>query len=98
MIHPKIVARVSMKYDIDTNFDAGYLQQFGQRIDSLACAAEDVLLDLSNVTFIDSTGIGALVALHKKLAARGHRLKISGLRGQPLQLFINLKLVPLFCA
>ncbi len=86
-----------MKCDFDANFDAAYLQQYGQEIDSLACAGEDVLLDLSNVSFIDSTGIGALVALHKKLAARGHRLRISGLRGQPLQLFINLKLVPLFC-
>jgi anti-anti-sigma factor len=85
-----------MKCDIDTNFDAGYLQQFGQRIDSLAGAEEDVVLDLSSVTFIDSTGIGALVALHKKLAARGHKLRVSGLRGQPLQLFINLKLIPLF--
>ncbi len=86
-----------MKWNIDTNFDAEYLQQFGRRIDSLAGAGEDVTLDLSSVTFIDSTGIGALVALHKKLTASGHRLKISGLRGQPLQLFINLKLIPLFC-
>jgi anti-anti-sigma factor len=87
-----------MKYDIDGGFDAGYLDQFREQVDSLAEAAEDVMLDLSRVTFVDSTGIGALVALHKRLVARGHKLKIFGLRGQPLQLFINLKLIPLFSA
>jgi anti-anti-sigma factor len=83
-----------MKCDIDGHFDAGYLGQFRERIDSLAEATGDVMLDLSRVTFVDSTGIGALVILHKRLVARGHRLKVSGLRGQPLQLFVNLKLIP----
>jgi anti-sigma B factor antagonist len=87
-----------MKYDIDGDFDAGYLDQFREQVDSLAEAAEDVMLDLSRVTFVDSTGIGALVALHKRLVARGHKLKVFGLRGQPLQLFMNLKLIPLFSA
>jgi anti-anti-sigma factor len=87
-----------MKYDIDGDFDAGYLDQFREQVDSLAEAAEDVMLDLSRVTFVDSTGIGALVALHRRLVARGHKLKVFGLRGQPLQLFMNLKLIPLFSA
>ncbi len=87
-----------MKYDVDGDFDTPYLKQFGEQIQSLAEATEDVMLDLSRVNFVDSSGIGALVALHKRLAARGHRLKVSGLRGQPLQLFINLKLVPVFCS
>ncbi len=86
-----------MKYDIDGKLDAGYLGQFCERIDSLAGAPGDVMLDLSHVTFVDSSGVGALVTLHKRLVARGHRLKISGLRGQPLQLFANLKLIPVFC-
>lgn len=86
-----------MNYDVDADLNAGYLERFRERIDSLASAGEDVMLDLSRVNFVDSTGIGALVALHKKLVANGRRLKVSGLRGQPLQLFINLKLIPLFC-
>jgi anti-sigma B factor antagonist len=86
-----------MKYDVDGDFDTPYLKQFGEQIQSLAEATEDVTLDLSRVNFVGSSGIGALVVLHKRLVARGHRLRISGLRGQPLQLFINLKLVPVFC-
>ncbi len=56
------------------------------------------MLNLSRVSFVDSCGIGALVSLHRKLVAKGHRLKVLGLRGQPLQLFINLQLIPLFCS
>ena len=76
----------------------GILIGFASKSNSLAEAAEDVMLDLSRVTFVDSTGIGALVALHRRLVARGHKLKVFGLRGQPLQLFMNLKLIPLFSA
>jgi anti-anti-sigma factor len=90
-------AVMPMKCGIDGDLDAGYLDEFREHIDSLAEAAEDVVLDLSRVSFVDSYGIGALVILHKRLVARGHRLKVSGLRGQPLQLFMNLKLVPIFC-
>jgi anti-anti-sigma factor len=86
-----------MKYDVDGDFDTPYLKQFGEQIQSLAEATEDVMLDLSRVNFVDSSGIGALVTLHKRLVSRGHRLRVSGLRGQPLQLFINLKLIPVFC-
>lgn len=86
-----------MKYEVDGNLDAGFVENFRAEIDALAQAREDVAMNLSRVSFVDSCGIGALVALHRKLLARGYRLKVSGLRGQPLQLFINLELIPLFC-
>ncbi len=84
-------------YDDDGNLDADYAGRYRAQIDSLAGAERDVVLNLSAVSFVDSCGIGALVALHKRLLAKGHRLKVVGLRGQPLQLFINLQLIPVFC-
>ena len=92
-LHSGNAAVTPMKYEIDEEFNAWYRE----RIESLAEAPGDVMLDLSRVTYVDSSGVGALVTLHKRLIARGHRLKISGLRGQPLQLFVNLKLIPVFC-
>ncbi len=86
-----------MKYHIDRDFDAEYVDQFRAQIDSLAKAQEDVVLNLSRVRFVDSYGVSALVWLNKRLAAKGHRLKVMGLRGQPLQLLISLQLVPLIC-
>jgi anti-anti-sigma factor len=48
---------------------AEYLVQF---------ANGDVILDLSAVTFIDSSGLHALVAAHKRLGLRGARLVLHG--------------------
>ena len=36
--------------------------------------ASDVVLDLAGVTFIDSSGVGVLVACHKRTEAAGARL------------------------
>jgi anti-sigma B factor antagonist len=84
-------------YNIDDDLDASYVTRVRPQIERLAEAGEDVILDLSKVEFIDSSGLGILVFLHKRLVAKGHRLKIVGLKGQPLQLFTNLHLVPVFC-
>ncbi len=85
------------KYNIDDDLDAACVTRVRPQIERLAEAGEDVLLDLSKVGFIDSSGLGTLVFLHKRLVANGHKLKIVGLKGQPLQLFTNLHLVPVFC-
>lgn len=88
---------MSQKHEIDDDLDAAYVSRVRPLIERLADAKEDVILDFSKVEFVDSSGLGALVFLHKRLTAKGHKLKIVGLRGQPLQLFTNLHLVPVFC-
>jgi anti-anti-sigma factor len=88
---------MSQKHEIDDDLDAAYVSRVKPHIDRLAQADEDVILDFTKVEFVDSSGLGALVFLHKRLISNGHKLKVVGLRGQPLQLFTNLRLVPLFC-
>jgi anti-anti-sigma factor len=44
-----------------------------------------VVLDLRDCTFIDSSGIRALVVLAKGQQARGQTLKLSGITGEPLR-------------
>ena len=46
----------------------------------------EVTLKLHNVKEVDSSGIGAIVFLHRRLVLQGRRLQISGLSGQPLEL------------
>jgi len=87
---------MSKTYLVDGNLDADYVDRFRTKLDSLGNTAGDVVLDLSRVNFIDSCGIGAVVSLHKRLLAKGRKLKVIGLRGQPLQLLINLELLPIF--
>ena len=85
------------QHEIDDDLDAAYVSRVRPHIERLAQADEDVILDFSKVEFVDSSGLGALVFLHKRLVSKGHKLRVVGLRGQPLQLFANLHLVPLFC-
>jgi len=88
---------MSQQHEIDEDLDAAYVSRVRPHIECLAQAEEDVVLDFSKVEFVDSSGLGALVFLHKRLVSKGHKLRVVGLRGQPLQLFTNLHLVPLFC-
>jgi anti-anti-sigma factor len=45
-----------------------------------------VILDLADLRFCDSTGLGILVALHKRLHSATGALVLAGITGQPLQL------------
>ena len=48
-----------------------------------ATATNTIVLDFTHVVFLDSTGIGAIVGLHRGLARRGIRLALTGLAVQP---------------
>ncbi|MBA9001564.1 STAS domain-containing protein [Thermomonospora cellulosilytica] len=45
-----------------------------------------LVLDMTELQFCDSTGLGTLVALHRRLDSGGGRLVLVGLHGQPLHL------------
>ena len=54
--------------------------------------SQRVTLNLREVSFIDSSGIGAIVYLYKRLKAQGRVLDISGARGQALELIELLRI------
>ena len=49
-------------------------------------------VDLSSLRMVDSSGVGALVSLYKRVGAQGGRVVIKGLRDQPLAIFRLLRL------
>lgn len=53
---------------------------------------KNVLLDLNDVDFIDSSGIGAIVYLFKRLKAQHQSLVIRGVHGQPKELMELLRI------
>jgi anti-anti-sigma factor len=77
---------------IDGDFDAAAARELRPRIETLALTPGDVTIDMSGVEFVDSSGVGALVFLHKRLLEGGHRLRVTGLKGQPLELLTYLRL------
>jgi len=58
----------------------------------LGGSVQRLVLDFEGLEFIDSSGVGAVVAAYKK--ARAHRLELTvqGLAGQPREIFRLLRL------
>ena len=55
-----------------------------------------ITIDLSFLRLIDSSGVGAIVALFKRVRANGGRVTVTGLRDQPLAIFRLLRLDRVF--
>lgn len=51
-----------------------------------------ITLDIKQVSFIDSSGIGAIVFLFKRLKQQNRSMKIIGVQGQPQQLMTLLRI------
>ena len=49
-------------------------------------------VDLTQLRMVDSSGIGALVSLYKRVRAQGGNVVIKGVRDQPLAIFRLLRL------
>lgn len=55
-----------------------------------------VTVEIHKVTMIDSSGIGAIVSLFKRIKAEGGQVLVVGARDQPLAVFKLLKLDRVF--
>lgn len=51
-----------------------------------------VILDISLVNFIDSSGIGAIVFLFKRLKEQSRSMELIGVQGQPKELMTLLRM------
>ena len=77
--------------------DSEASRTIGDSLAALAAVeAREVVIDLSHVTFIDGSGLGALSFLFKRLTARGRRLRLAGVSGQPLAMLRHLGLARSF--
>ncbi|MEJ6392930.1 STAS domain-containing protein [Gymnodinialimonas sp. 2305UL16-5] len=74
---------------VDTaRLDASIAIQFKDQFRTMTEDCGDVILDLSNVEFIDSSGLGAVVAVYKGLEA-GRVMALAGLQ-PPVQKVMTL--------
>jgi len=51
-----------------------------------------IVIDVSAVSFIDSSGIGAIVFLFKRLKEQNRSMEIIGVQGQPKELMLLLRM------
>jgi anti-sigma B factor antagonist len=65
-------------------FDLAAAPEFRSRADeALDAGTAAVVLDLAELSFIDSTGIAALLELHRRLASAGRTMRLVNVGPQP---------------
>ncbi|MCG8613833.1 MAG: STAS domain-containing protein [Pseudomonadales bacterium] len=75
------------------DFDAHTVEQTRTEFANLIEAdSENLVFDMADVKFIDSSGIGALVFLFKRLAVEKRTMCLVGLSGQPARLISLLRI------
>ncbi len=78
--------------EIEGSLDALAVEVLRPRFDELVQDKADVVIDLSKINFIDSSGIGAIVFLFKRLRSLQRNLSLVGVHGQPLELLKHLRI------
>lgn len=78
------------------HLDAGNVQQFRQEMEPLCEAGALVLCDLGQVEFIDSSGVGALLVLHRKARAQGGSIRFCGLNKRVRQVLELVRMQQVF--
>jgi anti-sigma B factor antagonist len=78
---------------IDGSLDAISTPELRSAIDLLVAEKRKaIVVDLSALRLIDSSGVGAIVSLYKRTRAHGGKVSVTGLRDQPLAIFKLLRL------
>jgi anti-anti-sigma factor len=72
---------------LHNDFSADTVTAMKDDIEAYSKLSTNILFDLEHVDFIDSSGIGAIVFLYKRMAAKGFTVGVIGLTQQPLELF-----------
>jgi anti-sigma B factor antagonist len=78
---------------IDGSLDAVSTPDLRPVIEALVSEKRNrIEIDLSSLRLIDSSGVGALVSIYKRVRANGGEVVITGVRDQPLEIFKLLRL------
>ena len=78
----EIVGGVAVVVVMVDELDAGNIPEFKRRVAPILAAHSKVVIDLSRVRFIDSSGLGAMLSCLRQLTAKSGELKLSGLSEQ----------------
>lgn len=78
--------------DVTVRLDLGTVPLFKQQIAAAIGEAESVVLDLSNVAFVDSSGLGAILSCVRDLTSKGGDLKICSVQQRVMVMFDLVRL------
>jgi len=84
-------------FEIEGTLDAVTAPELRSVVDDLVNSnRKEVTLDLSALKLIDSSGVGVIVSLFKRVRAYGGQVRIVGLKDQPRAIFRLLRLDRVF--
>lgn len=89
---------MAVVYIASVDFDTPTIQSALAKFEELARSSYDILIDMGGVSFIDGAGLGALVFLFKRLRAKGYKLTLTNLTGQPHRMLTDMQLIDLLGA
>ena len=83
--------------EVEGQLIVGNRQELKEKVlEHLEIGERKFVIDFSNTGYIDSSGLGVLVSLAKRLKEYGGELRLSGLSDDLMMLFELTKLVTLF--
>lgn len=93
LIHSQLANNV-LTMQLDGDFDADGVQRSREQFEKLCSDAsyKEVIIDMQAVDFLDSSGVGALVYVFKRLAAQHIPLRICKVHGQAAELMQLLRM------
>lgn len=77
---------------IGRDMDAAAMTEMKALFEELALGNQDVRFDLKGVDFIDSSGVGGIVFVFKRLRDKSLKVSLVNVEGQPLRLLRQLQL------
>lgn len=83
---------MAQTYKVPGDMDAAAMKVQRPMFEQLANCGDDVVIDMSEVEFIDSSGVGAIVFLYKRLLSENRKLTLQKPKPQPMQLLTFLRL------
>ena len=85
-----------LKIKLTGRLVASCAEDFKQLLLSSAKTSNQILLDLSQMNYIDSSGLGAVVFAHQEITRQGGQLKIASLQPKPRVVFDITKVYRIF--
>ena len=79
-----------------SNLDASSAKAFRDAMQAVTAANDNVLLDMSALSFIDSSGLGALLSCLRSMNAKNGQLRLFGMTKPVLALFELVRMHRIF--
>ncbi|PCJ96212.1 MAG: anti-anti-sigma factor [Zetaproteobacteria bacterium] len=91
-MNAQTLEKQDINFGITGYFDAQTVSALEEDFQTLVKESKGrLIIDLSAVDFMDSSGIGSIVFLYKRLKAQNRELVLSGVNGQPARLIQSLR-------